>query len=141
MGINIIKLFISQDHSGRERSAAEQELRRAIKIIPRFIGLIVNLLRDPRVSTADKAILGATVAYILNPADIVPDWIPFLGLVDDVYLVVLALLRLMLRTDESVLKENWHGPGDLIPILKKTGELAVGFLPARVRRALLARVE
>ncbi len=122
-------------------SQKKQELKGIIGMIPKFLGLIVNLLRDPRVSTMDKAILGATIAYVLNPADIVPDWIPFLGMVDDVYLVVLALLRLMLRTDEKVLLENWHGPGELIPILKRAGDLAVGFLPPKVRRALLARVE
>ena len=124
-----------------DEATARKELKKIIGMIPRFLGLITNLLRDPRVSAMDKAILGATVAYILNPADIVPDWIPFLGLVDDVYLVVLALLRLMLRTDEAVLRENWHGPGDLIPLIKKAGDLAVAFLPARVRQALLARVE
>ncbi len=140
--VNRIKdLFSARNPSSKDEMSAEKELKKIIGIIPRFVGLIVNLLRDPRVSAMDKAILGATVAYVLNPADIVPDWVPFLGMVDDVYLIVLALLRLMLRTDEAVLRENWHGPGDLIPLLKKTGDLAVSFLPARVRQALLARVE
>ncbi len=109
--------------------------------IPRFLRLIINLLRDPRVSATDKAILGATVAYLLNPVDIVPDWIPFLGLVDDVYLIALALLRMLLRTDVQVLNQYWDGPEELIPVLKHTAEWAVAFLPERVRKALLARIE
>ncbi len=109
--------------------------------IPRFLRLIINLLRDPRVSATDKAILGATVAYLLNPVDIVPDWIPFLGLVDDVYLIALALLRMLLRTDAQILNQYWDGPGELIPVLKQTAEWAVSFLPDRVRKALLARIE
>ncbi len=109
--------------------------------IPKFLRLIINLLRDPRVSTTDKAILGATVAYLLNPIDIVPDWIPFLGLVDDVYLIALALLRLLLRTDAKVLNQYWDGPEELIPVLKQTAEWAVVFLPEKVRKALLAKIE
>jgi len=112
-----------------------------LSYLPKFLRLLINLLRDPRVSSTDKAILGATIAYLLNPVDLVPDWIPFLGLVDDVYLVALALLRLLLRTDAEVLRQHWDGPGELIPVLKQTAEWAVAFLPPKVRRALLARIE
>ena len=112
-----------------------------IALLPQFLGLLLNLLRDPRVSSTDKAILGATVAYMLNPVDLVPDWIPFVGLVDDVYLVAVALLRLVLRVDEKVLKDNWRGRGDLIPILRKVADGAVAFLPARIRRSIFARVD
>lgn len=109
--------------------------------IPKFLRLIINLLRDPRVSATDKAILGATVAYLLNPVDIVPDWIPFIGLVDDVYLIALALLRMLLRTDAQILNQYWDGPGELIPVLQQTAEWAVSFLPYRIRKALLSRIE
>lgn len=123
-----------------ERST-RRALRQSIGFIPKFLALIVGLVRDPRVSAGDKAILGAIVAYILNPVDLVPDWVPFMGLVDDVYLIALALLRLLMRTDEKVLLEHWKGNEDLIPILRKTAQLATGFLPERIRNALLSKVE
>ncbi len=116
-------------------------IRSYIALLPQFLGLLLNLLRDPRVSSTDKAILGATIAYMLNPVDLVPDWIPFVGLVDDVYLVAVALLRLVLRVDEKVLKDNWRGRDDLIPILRKVADGAVAFLPARIRRSIFARVD
>lgn len=112
-----------------------------LSYIPRLFRLIINLLRDSRVSATDKAILGATIAYFLNPADIVPDWIPFLGMVDDLYLIVLALLRLILRTDEKVLIQYWDGPEELVTLLKQIADWAVAFLPPKVRRALLAKIE
>ncbi|MDL1961506.1 MAG: DUF1232 domain-containing protein [Deltaproteobacteria bacterium] len=116
-------------------------IRSYIRLLPQFLGLLLNLLRDPRVSSADKAILGVTVAYMLNPVDLVPDWVPFFGLVDDVYLVALALLRLILRVDEQVLKDNWRGRDDLIPILKKVADGAAAFLPARIRQSIFAKVD
>ncbi len=112
-----------------------------LSYIPKFFRLLLNLLRDSRVSATDKAILGATIAYLINPVDIVPDWIPFLGMVDDLYLVALALLRLLLRTDEKVLAQYWDGPEELVPLLKQVAKWAVAFLPPKVRKALLARVE
>ncbi len=122
-------------------TGAKAKMKGYLALLPKFFGLIVNLLRDPRVSASDKAILGATIAYLLNPVDLVPDWIPFLGLVDDVYLIALALLRLVLRTDEKILQEYWTGPDELVPLLKQIADWAVAFLPARIRRALLARVD
>ncbi|RKX59821.1 MAG: hypothetical protein DRP28_02445 [Thermodesulfobacteriota bacterium] len=116
-------------------------IRGYIALLPQLLGLVVNLLRDTRVSSADKAILGATVAYILNPVDLVPDWIPFAGLVDDVYLVALALLRLILRVDEQVLKDNWRGRDDMVLLLRKMADVAAAFLPARIRRSIFAKVE
>ncbi len=116
-------------------------LKRYISYIPKVLGLLINLVRDPRVSMGEKAILGATVAYVLNPVDLVPDWVPFLGMVDDIYLVALAIMRLLLRTDEAVIREHWHGPGDVIAIMKQVAEIAVAFLPHKIRVALLERVE
>lgn len=125
-----------------KRAGFERELlKRYLSYLPKFLGLLVNLLRDPRVSKTDKAILGATVAYLLNPVDLVPDWIPFLGLVDDIYLVALAIMRLLLRTDEAVIREHWQGPGDVIAVVRQVAEVAVAFLPHKVKVALLERVE
>ncbi len=124
-----------------KKNGATQTTTSFLGYIPRFFRLLLNLLRDSRVSATDKAILGATIAYLINPADIVPDWIPFLGMVDDLYLVALALLRLVLRTDEKILAQYWDGPEELVSLLKQVAQWAVAFLPPRVRQALLARVE
>ncbi len=112
-----------------------------IKLLPKFLRLLVSLLKDPRVSATDKAILGACIAYLVDPLDFVPDWIPFLGLVDDVYLVALALLRLVLKTDEQVLREHWTEKEDIVPILRKAADLAMVFLPVRIRNAILAELD
>ncbi|HID98609.1 MAG TPA: DUF1232 domain-containing protein [Thermodesulfobacteriaceae bacterium] len=115
-------------------------IRQGVRMLPKFLGLLVNLMRDSRVSSTDKAILGATMAYVLNPVDLVPDWIPFAGMVDDIYLVALALLRLFVRTDEHILKDHWKDEGDLVVRLKKISESAVLFLPPKLRQALLEKV-
>ncbi|MBI4482708.1 MAG: DUF1232 domain-containing protein, partial [Acidobacteria bacterium] len=88
-------------------------MKRLLLLLPNLLKLLYRLLKDPRVSREDKIILGATVAYVVTPLDFVPDFIPFFGQVDDAYLVALALLRLLNRTDEAILREHWDGPEDL----------------------------
>ncbi len=89
----------------------------------------------------DKAILFAALAYLLNPADFVPDVIPFFGLVDDLYLVALALLRLLNHVDEEVLRAHWPGDEDVVPLLKKIVSWGARLLPARIREAVIGEVE
>ncbi len=135
-----MKQGTKKNNSAKNRTDRKR-LAEYLGYLPKFMRLIVNLLRDPRVSATDKAILGATVAYVLNPVDLVPDWIPFLGMVDDIYLVVLALLRMVLRTEEEVLLNHWDGPQDLILLLRNTAHWAVGFLPKKIQDALIARID
>ena len=116
-------------------------MRKILSLLPRLGRMILGLLEDSRVSAGDKAILLAVLAYLLNPADFVPDAVPFFGLVDDLYLLALALLRLLSRVDEEVLRAHWTGDEDLVPLLKRAVSLAVRILPERVRRALIGELE
>jgi uncharacterized membrane protein YkvA (DUF1232 family) len=118
----------------------KQKIASYIKLIPKFIALFIALLRDQRIPSQDKIILGATVAYVLNPVDLIPDWIPFFGLVDDIYLVPLALLRLLTRTDEKILIEHWRGSENILHILKNCLSIAANFLPCRIKNALFRNI-
>lgn len=84
---------------------------------PALVKLVYRLLKDDRVSTLDKAILGGIVLYILNPMDLLPDAILGLGQIDDLYLIALGPLRLMHRTEEDVLREHWEGKHHIVPLL------------------------
>jgi uncharacterized membrane protein YkvA (DUF1232 family) len=49
------------------------------------------LLKDPRTPLAAKLVAGIVVAYALSPIDLIPDFIPVLGLLDDIILVPLGV--------------------------------------------------
>ncbi|MEO6589250.1 MAG: hypothetical protein ABIP06_08070, partial [Pyrinomonadaceae bacterium] len=66
---------------------------------------------------------------------------PFIGQVDDVYLVSLTLLRLLTKTDESVLRQHWTGGGDIVKLAESIVSLAPALLPKRVTRVLTSKVE
>jgi hypothetical protein len=110
------------------------------RLIPNFIRLIGRLLVDPRVSKADRAILAATIIYTISPIDLIADFIPFLGLVDDAFLIALALTRLLYRAGEEPLREHWEGPGDIVALINAMRGASEIFLPPRIRQYLLGKV-
>ena len=58
---------------------------------PSYARLLLALAMDPRVPVARKALLGMAGAYIIAPIDIVPDFLPVIGAMDDVVVMVLAI--------------------------------------------------
>ena len=124
-----------------ERKQARSILRDALLLIPNFLKLLYRLFKDARVPTAEKAMLIGAIAYIISPIDLIPDFIPFIGEVDDLYLTALIVLRLLNRTDNAVLREHWDGRGDLAGVVGKITRAAQYVLPKRVQRILLGRAE
>ena len=106
--------------------------------MPRFLKLLWGLIRDSRVDIVDKLLVAGAIAYILAPIDVIPDFIPFLGEVDDLYLLVLSLRRLIQNAGRSVLAAHWTGdPAALQDMnLERVLMAAAFFLPRRVRRRL-----
>jgi uncharacterized membrane protein YkvA (DUF1232 family) len=71
--------------------------------------LFYRLVRDPRVSRLDKLLLASAAAYLVAPNDLIPDWIPVVGQLDDLLVVGFALHRLLDRVPAEVLLELWDG--------------------------------
>ena len=59
--------------------------------MPLYARLLMSLAADPRVPGSRKALLALAAAYVASPWDLVPDRLPFLGGLDDVVVVVLAV--------------------------------------------------
>jgi uncharacterized membrane protein YkvA (DUF1232 family) len=111
-----------------------------IRQLPNYVRLLFGLLTDRRVSAVDKMLVAAAVVYILTPVDLIPDFIPFLGEVDDVFLLVTALQRLITNAGRAVVLQYWTGdPAALAAVnLRQVLTAAAFFLPRRIRRRLRA---
>jgi len=122
----------------RPRKGAKRTLMSYIAQLPKYVRLLTGLLADRRVSIVDKLLVGAAIAYIVAPVDFLPDFVPFLGQVDDVYLLVLALQRLMSNAGRSVVLDHWTGDAKDLAMgnLRRALTAAAFFLPGRTRRRL-----
>ena len=110
-------------------------------IIPNLLLLCARLLKDSRVPAAEKAMVAGAIIYAIVPFDLIPDMLPFVGQIDDVYLIALTLLRLMERTDPKIMREHWAGGGDVVELVGAAAQMAAKFLPQRIRRILTSRLE
>jgi uncharacterized membrane protein YkvA (DUF1232 family) len=79
-------------------------------LIPDCIVLVGKLMRDPRVSRRRKMLLLALAGYLAMPFDLVPDFIPVAGQLDDAVAVALVLRSLLRSGGEPLIRELWPGP-------------------------------
>jgi uncharacterized membrane protein YkvA (DUF1232 family) len=126
----------ARDRDGDGGGRPPQGVGDLVLFLPRLALLLGRLIADPQVATTDKLLLGAVVAYIVSPIDIVPDFIPVIGQIDDVYLVALCLLRLLNRSGEAKVRQYWDGPEDIVAFLHTVTDLATRYLPDPARAAL-----
>ena len=110
-------------------------------IIPNMLLLSARLMVDPRVPAKERLLVAGAIVYAFMPLDFIPDMLPFVGQVDDAYLVALTLLRLMTVTEPHVVREHWRGGGDVVELIGATAMLAGRLLPRRIRRVLTSQVE
>lgn len=125
----------------REKSEIRGRMGNFMMFLPNMVMLLGRLLKDVRVPTAEKALFLAAIVYVISPLDFIPDIFPFIGQVDDIYVVALTLLRLINRTDESVVRENWSGGGDIVSLADSIASVAPILLPKRITRVLSSKVE
>ena len=119
----------------------KQKMRELLLFIPNLVSLLIGLLRDERVSQADKAILAGIIMYVIVPLDIIPDFIPFIGQVDDSYLLAISILRLFNRADRRIVMEHWKGQRDIKELVDGIVRIAEFFLHNPIKNVLRGRIE
>jgi uncharacterized membrane protein YkvA (DUF1232 family) len=103
---------------------------------PRLVKLVARLMRDPRVPPRSKALLLVLGGYLVSPVDLIPDFIPAAGYLDDLVIAAFALHQILNRVPETVVLEHWDGSEDVIQVVREVLDIAIGLLPARLRRRL-----
>jgi uncharacterized membrane protein YkvA (DUF1232 family) len=89
------------------------------RFLPDFAVLVRRLLADPRVSRPRKALLGGLVAYLALPFDLVPDFVPVAGQLDDAILLALVLRAVLRAGGPQLLEEHWPGPDRSLVVVRR----------------------
>jgi uncharacterized membrane protein YkvA (DUF1232 family) len=93
------------------------DARALATFLPDCLVLLRALLRDPRVPRRRKLLLVALLGYLATPIDIVPDFIPIAGQVDDAIVVALVLRSVLRSGGPELLREHWRGPERSLDVL------------------------
>lgn len=103
--------------SGR-RSAA----RELATLLPNLLSLFRGLLGDPQVPTGSKILLWLALVWVISPIDLVPEFVPIVGPVDDAIVAALVLRHVIRSAGPEVVSEHWRGdPATLERILRIVG--------------------
>jgi uncharacterized membrane protein YkvA (DUF1232 family) len=93
------------------------EARALARFVPDCLLLISRLMRDDRVPRRRKLLLAGLLGYLALPFDLVPDFIPVVGQLDDVLIVALVLRRLLRSEGADLVREHWPGPEPSLALL------------------------
>jgi uncharacterized membrane protein YkvA (DUF1232 family) len=137
-GLYRSRRFRADSDRAAPRTGAKRSVMKAIRQLPSYIRLLLGLISDSRVSKVDRFFVIAAAAYIISPIDFIPDIIPFLGEVDDVFLLMFALQRLVNNAGRSVVLKHWRGDPDEIHHLNFARIISAAgfFLPSQIKRRL-----
>jgi uncharacterized membrane protein YkvA (DUF1232 family) len=109
-------------------------VREWLMAIPNLAKLLWRLARDPRVPRRNKALFAGVGAYLLIPFDIIPDWIPGIGQLDDAVLFLLSLDGLLNRVPEEILAEHWEGDQEVLKTIRSVLATVTSLVPDRIKR-------
>ena len=84
--------------------------RAAAAFVPDCVVLFRRLLSDPRLSRRKKLVLAALIPYLLMPFDLIPDFIPVAGYLDDAVIVAFALRYVLRGSGPGLIEAHWPGP-------------------------------
>jgi uncharacterized membrane protein YkvA (DUF1232 family) len=117
--------------------AGRREDARALAgFIPDCLILVKRLIADPRVPRRRKLLLAALAGYLALPFDLVPDFIPVAGQLDDAIISALVLRRVLRGAGGHLLEEHWPGPERSLALVM---EIAFGLLPQRRPASRISR--
>lgn len=99
--------------------ARQWDIRMIARLVPHCAVLFKRLLADPRVPRQWKVASVLALVYLAMPFDLVPDFIPVAGQLDDAILVALVLRGLLRSAGPRLLREHWPGPTALLVPLER----------------------
>ena len=102
-------------------------------LVPNLVRMFGGLLRDQRVPLRAKIVVGIASLWLASPIDLIPDFVPIAGQLDDAIVAALALRFILRTTDGAVVRQHWHGdPATLERVLRMVswgGRGSPGALP------------
>ena len=112
----------------------QEILKEAVLLVPNLAKLLYRLLRDKRVPRNRRLSMALVGAYVASPVDLVPDFVPVLGSIDDLLVLAFAIDYLLKVSPEELIEEHWEGTEDGLELVRGIASWGVEMLPDRLKR-------
>ena len=106
--------------SGRKVAARE-----LATLLPNLILLFMDLARDPNVPRRAKVVLALAAVWLVSPIDLLPEFLPVVGPLDDAVVAALALRYLVRRAGAEVVRDHWRGERATLDVILHAARIPV----------------
>jgi uncharacterized membrane protein YkvA (DUF1232 family) len=108
-------------------------VRQLLKALPDLVRLIARLVGDPTLPRAAKIALAAAMVYLASPIDLIPDFIPVVGYLDDLLLASLVIDGLLNWVDRRLILKYWPGTPESLDRLARAARMLAVWVPRRLK--------
>jgi uncharacterized membrane protein YkvA (DUF1232 family) len=109
-----------------------------LRALPQLARLIARLVADPTLPRPVKIALAAAAVYLASPIDLVPDFIPWIGYVDDLLLAALVVDGLLNWVDRALILRYWPGSPESLERVARAARLLAAWVPRRLKARVFA---
>jgi uncharacterized membrane protein YkvA (DUF1232 family) len=113
-------------------------VKQLLKALPDLVRLIAKLVGDPLLPRAAKIALAAAMVYLASPLDLIPDFIPLLGYLDDLLVAALLVDGILNWVDRSLVLKYWPGTPDSLERLARAARMLAVWVPRRLKARIFA---
>ena len=113
-------------------------MRKLLRALPDLVRLIARLAADPVLPRSAKVALAAAALYLMSPVDLIPDFVPFLGYLDDALLAAVVLDGVLNYVDRAVVLRYWPGSPESLDKLARVARLLAIWVPRRIKARIFA---
>jgi uncharacterized membrane protein YkvA (DUF1232 family) len=107
-----------------------------LRALPDLGRLLTRLVADPVLPRAVKLALGAAVLYLASPVDLVPDFIPLVGYLDDLLVAAMVLDGILNWVDRPIVLKYWPGTPESLERVARAARVLAFWVPRRLKARL-----
>ena len=108
-------------------------MKELLKALPNVARLLARLVGDPLLPRVAKIALAAAMVYLASPVDLIPDFIPFVGYLDDLLLGALVIDGVLNWVDRGLVLRYWPGSPDSLERIARVAKMLAVWVPRRLK--------
>ena len=113
-------------------------MKALLRALPDIGRLIARLVADPVLPRSVKVVLAAAAVYLLSPLDLIPDFIPLVGYLDDVVLAAVLVDGILNYVDRALVVRYWPGTPQSLERIARAARLLAAWVPRRIKARVFA---
>jgi uncharacterized membrane protein YkvA (DUF1232 family) len=109
-------------------------MKALLRALPDIVRTVTGLSRDPVLPKAAKVALAAAVLYLVSPVDLVPDFVPLLGHLDDVFVAAILVDGMLNFVNRGVVLKYWPGSPESLERVARAARVLAAWVPRRLKQ-------